>query len=394
MPKFESREESSSSDPAISEFRKLIETFKIGAISIDATAFDDNGRQYDKGIFSQLRQFGTHPQRLVISEVVLREVDKHFRERVEKSRSRFDRDLLDACVFVGGPPALVAMVQSELDKLPSVDNLCRDRLAEFIRDSDATILKSDDYVSVSGILAMYFQQLPPFHVENRKKSEFPDAIALATLEAWAEKNNTGVIVVSRDGDWEAFCKTSERLYIIKTLADALSIFQTPGEIVQGMLTRLRHQLRKHDSKISAVLYQAIEEYDWSDNVNTAAHSYYEFDEEVEFEIIDAFFDDSIGDSIKITETDGKTVSFALDWNILGLVRLECYFKNWDGSDRGFIIIGREHYSRDFMTSVSILLTMPVAQGDFFDVTIEVQPEPVHVDFDEVSPSDLIGRMYD
>jgi hypothetical protein len=42
----------------------------------------------------------------------------------------------------------------------------------------------------------------------------------------------------------------------------------------------------------------------------------------------------------------------------------------------------------------MLLTMPVAQGDFFDVTIEVQPEPVHVDFDEVSPSDLISRMYD
>jgi hypothetical protein len=341
-----------------------------------------------------LRQFGTHPQRLLISEVVIREIDKHFRERVEKSRSRFDRDLLDACVLVGGPPALAAMVQSELDKLPSIDDLCKNRLVEFLKDSDATILRADDYVKVSDLLSMYFQHLPPFHVENRKKSEFPDAIALATLEGWAENNKTGVIVVSRDSDWETFCKTSRRLHIVKTLADALSIFQTPGEIVEGMLTRLGQQLRAPGTIISAFVHQSIEEYDWSDNVNTTAYSHYEFDEEVDFEILDASFNDSIEDAIKITETDGKTVSFAFEWNVTGLVMLDCFFKKWDGLDRGFITIGHENYARDFTTRVSLLLTMPVSQGDFFDFRIEVLPEPVHVDFAEVSPTDLIARMYD
>ena len=392
MPAKTSNQKSAEFDPTIVQFRKLIELGEIGAISIDTTVFDDNGKQFEKGIFGQLRQFGTHPQKLIISEVVLKEIYKHFHERVEKSRARFDRDMYEVCAFVGGPTELIGLVQSYLEKMPPVDELCDDQFSRFLKESNAIILPADDYIKVSNIIEMYFQESPPFHVENPKKKEFPDAISLASLQSWAERNKTGVIVVSRDKDWEAYCKNSTRLHVVKTLPDALSIFQTPDEIVEGMLARLRRELQDVNSHISSIVQETLADYDWSDNVSTTAYSSFEFDEEVDFEIQDMTLHDARENTVKITEIDGKTVSFSFNYDIKGIVDLYCSFRKWDGIDREYVRMGSERFRREFENSVSFLLTMPVSQGDFFDITVEVQPEYVHIDFDEVEPD--FGRIYD
>jgi hypothetical protein len=381
------------SETSVAAFRQMIVERKIGAITVDTTTFDDGGKQFDKGIFSQLKQFGKHPQQLILSEIVLSEITSHYQERLEKTRARFDRDMHDACAFVGGPPQLVEAVAGHLAAMPDVGSLCAQQIGAFLTDANAEVLSADDFVKVSDVVSLYFSKRPPFHEENPKKKEFPDAIALTTLERWAAQNDTGVVVVSRDGDWEAFCRNSSRLYLVKTLAQALSIFQTPDEIVETMVARLRSELSDESTSTFELIRSTIEEYDWSDNVNMESYSSFELDEEADFEIQEVTFHDTGGDAVKITENDGKFVSFSVDFKASGNAALHCSFAKWDGVDREYINLGHDTFEQSFDTTVSVSLTMPLVQGSFDDITIDIQPEHVHLDFGEVEP-DWVGRASD
>ena len=384
---------SEATELSLAAFRQMIVERKIGAITVDTTTFDDGGKQFDKGIFSQLKQFGDHPQEFILSEIVLSEITRHYLERLEKTRSRFDRDMHDACAFVGGPAELVDAISGHLAAMPNVESLCSRHIDVFLTDADAEVLKADEFVKISDVVSLYFGRRPPFHEENPKKREFPDAIALMTLERWAEANKTGVVVVSRDGDWEAFCKNSSRLYLVKTLAQALSIFQTPDEIVQAMVAQLRSELSDESTRTFEFIRSTIEEYDWSDTVNVESYSSFEIEEEAEFEIEEITFHETGDDAVKITENDGKFISFSVDFKASGSASLHCSFAKWDGGDRQYINMGHDTFEKPFETVVSVSLTMPLVQGSFDDISIDVQPEHVHLDFGEVEP-DWFGRPSD
>ena len=59
------------------ELNARIQEKVVTAITVDTTVFDDAGMRLDRGLFSQLMQFGRHPATLVISEVVLKEINRH-----------------------------------------------------------------------------------------------------------------------------------------------------------------------------------------------------------------------------------------------------------------------------------------------------------------------------
>ena len=383
MPKTPPNEVKDFAAPTLAELKKLIELYKINAISIDTTTFDDSGMDYDKGIFSQLRQFKVHPQQLIISEVVLNEIDRHYRKRIAKTHSRFS--LGNICSLLGATPESVSIIEAELSKLPSVEEICDRRLEEFLSEANATVLKSDDYIKVSDVTSMYFRNLPPFHAENSKKSEFPDAIALATLEKWAEANRTGVIVVSRDGDWQAYCEKSKRLYIVNSLEDALSIFQPRAEIVETMSIRLAAHLRNSGSFITSLVDECINEHEWSDNITVIAQSSYEFDQEIYCRVLSSTLVEAGDNTIKIVSADERVVSFAFKVDVNALMILDCDFKRWVEPDQDYEFIGHGEWVQDFPTVVSVLLTVPVSQGEFYDIKIQIQPSSIRINFGDIGP---------
>lgn len=93
----------------------------------------------------------------------------------------------------------------------------------------------DDYVAKVGaeillataanakpIFDKYFNQEPPFGT-GKKKSEFPDAFTLATLEKWCEDNSTEIYVISGDADMKAACDKSRVLHYLGSLKEFISL---------------------------------------------------------------------------------------------------------------------------------------------------------------------------
>ena len=71
---------------------------------------------------------------------------------------------------------------------------------------------------------LYFAEEPPFGATGRRKSEFPDAFALLSLEALAAQQGKFLVCVSRDKGWAAFAARSEHLVCVDRLEEAIGFF--------------------------------------------------------------------------------------------------------------------------------------------------------------------------
>jgi len=87
------------------------------------------------------------------------------------------------------------------------------------------------------VLDDYFAGRPPFSA--RKKSEFPDAFVLRSLQTWAASNSTSLYVVSRDPDVIAFCETEERFIHLNKLPDLLSLALAHDALVRALDDHVR-----------------------------------------------------------------------------------------------------------------------------------------------------------
>ena len=66
-----------------------------------------------------------------------------------------------------------------------MDTIARNLLGQYLKNIGAEIIPVDE-VSVRDLVQMYFNSNAPFSSVNNKKSEFPDAIALVSMELWAK----------------------------------------------------------------------------------------------------------------------------------------------------------------------------------------------------------------
>ena len=103
--------------------------------------------------------------------------------------------------------------------------LAHARFTTFEEEAGVNIVEADTSVTISDLMQRYFKGLPPFSAAGKKKFEFPDAVALMAVEAWAIRNETKAIVCSRDNDWKSYCRESPSLLYVEDLGDALGLFQ-------------------------------------------------------------------------------------------------------------------------------------------------------------------------
>jgi chromosome condensin MukBEF complex kleisin-like MukF subunit len=103
---------------------------------------------------------------------------------------------------------------------------------------------------------------------GKKKAEFPDAISLLSLEAWAEANEKRILAVSGDKDWAAYAENSERIDVVSKLSDALAMLQEhaeeAGEFVQKLLADMQEGRReKMKAQFVSRLREGVSDYGYA-----------------------------------------------------------------------------------------------------------------------------------
>jgi hypothetical protein len=151
-------------------------------ITIDTQTVEHNSFHFDGGLLAQLKQFKDGPVRVIVSEIVIRETYRHLVEKTRSAKDAYASAQKRAIDFgllgpIGNPKIE-----------PDIKAIARARFDRFLKEIGAQIIRADD-VSVRDLIGLYFSSAPPFSTSGKKKNEFPDAIALLSLDAWAKTNN-------------------------------------------------------------------------------------------------------------------------------------------------------------------------------------------------------------
>lgn len=357
------------------ELKQLVEDGGISGFTLDTTEFHHVGYNFQSKILKALGQFTDTNVTLLFSEVVLNEVHAHIRDDM-----KVKSDQLRSALRQIGKAAAIAM---DLPKTMQgagvpVDPSARatELIDAFLAEVDAERLPVDHGPTVRQLHDLYFASRPPFSDKADKKSEFPDAIALLSLQHWAELQDGFVLAVSNDGDWSRFAEQSPRVIVVPAIAPALNLFNKDDAFVAA---RLAANLAAGTAlllraKIGAALESAVEVFD----IEASAPYYYETDDEfatiTDWEVAEPRFD--------VVDSDAASVTLAFPLVVKATFEASFSFTVRDGIDKDYIGIGgaKASTTEDFDVQVVITVARDDNGPDPEVVDLEIDISSLSVDF--------------
>lgn len=161
-----------------------------GAISIDSNVFYRYGYKLKNSIISQLQQFKGGGIKVIQSDIVHRECLSHIIEKYESCEQSIRKSIREINKYSEENSDEIERVLGELAPLIEPHDKALTKLSSFYDDVGMEIIESNEHVKLESIVDMYFNFIPPFEKNEKnekKRYEFPDAIALKSLESWAKK---------------------------------------------------------------------------------------------------------------------------------------------------------------------------------------------------------------
>lgn len=261
------------------------------------------------------------------------------------------------------------------------------RLGRWIKKTGILVVDAGDFVQVEDLSALYFGSEAPFSSEGKKKSEFPDAIALLTLQGWANFNGTHVLAVSNDADWKRFCDGSSEVHLVQDLGAALSAFQTPNaanvcralfmslddgdpykleEKLLSALNKKRQRLRVRLDVEDTPLAETIEGFS------------------IEITSVELPQFDHSSDDFKPVSHDsatGKTVIEVTAW-ASAVITWQLSFCSWDATKRKSVTLGGGVYRDEQQFEFKALVRV---SGNLRISRIDIEPTTVDSVLSELSP---------
>lgn len=377
----------------LDELKKLVRTGQFSAITLDTSIFDAQGLKLESGLLKQLEQFRYSSTKLIISEIVKEEILSHLNEKTKDAKREIEKSLRQARDSWQIEEHEIEQIKEQIFGKREVKEVVVERFNQFVENTSLEVIEAQNYLIVSDLIQKYFQSKPPFSETGKKKNEFPDAIALISLETWANKNKTKVIVVTSDNDWKNFCKSSEQLCASDDFAGALGLFQ-----LQDADDICRYLSEKYESgdleNVKEAIFDALEyKIDDSNIYSAEAESSYIYEEEITEIKVNGFQFKSIElPNIIFRPVNFDDDSLTVESRLNVDVNVECNFSFsvYDSIDKEDVGIGGNTVSTQANLEVEVLITFVGnlskigAEVEIDDVEIEIKA-PASIDFGFVEP---------
>lgn len=256
----------------LDQLKNIVRAGQFRAITLDTSIFDAQALRLESGLLKQLEQFRDSSTKLILSEVVKEEVLSHLIEKARDAQKEIEKSLKQAKEHLRVEAHKIEVIKKTIFGEQKAQEIAFERFGQFVEATSLEIVEAQDYVIIGDLIQKYFQAKPPFSETGKKKNEFPDAIALMSLETWANKNQTKIIVVTSDNDWKNFCKSSENLLAIEDFAEALVLFQLKDsdDICRYLSERYQKgELKDVKEAISNALESTISDLDIYPEANSA-----------------------------------------------------------------------------------------------------------------------------
>ncbi|MCH2276002.1 PIN domain-containing protein [Thalassospira sp.] len=196
------------------------------AITVDTSIVDKFGSNLDHKIIKALDQFQHGTIKVLISEIVEKEIKSHIASSAEITRKAVNKSLQDHAKrwqFEFDNEKIEKELSLNSDPKETA-NLQFDKFLSSVKGEIVPALNA----STNDLIKRYFENKPPFEENAKKKNEFPDAFALLSLESAAKNGKNLILCISSDQGWKKFCDSSDFLVCIDDLELALSYFNESG----------------------------------------------------------------------------------------------------------------------------------------------------------------------
>ena len=188
--------------------------------------------------------------KLLLPDPTEREVIRQIRERSQEALKALDgarRSAPFLSKWKHFPPRITSSITDW-----EVMQIAMTEWREFLSQFDLLKLEYAG-VEIKTVMQWYDSISPPFRV-GKKRKEFPDAFAIAIIEAYALKNYCVVAVVSEDPDFRLACDRFSSLLYFKSLPALTELLLTDA----NEIGKLREAILEDLSIIEAALFEEAE----------------------------------------------------------------------------------------------------------------------------------------
>ncbi|MEZ8314260.1 PIN domain-containing protein [Vibrio splendidus] len=127
--------------------------------------------------------------------------------------------------------------------------------SQYNKDCNYEYVESDQ-ICTEELLELYFSKLPPFG-EGKKKSEFPDAISLLSLESFLGEGEK-IYVISADKDLKNYCEGNQRLISVDSLEKLLDTYNQHTNV---RTEKIKTYLNQAKEQVKTKVFEYISESD-------------------------------------------------------------------------------------------------------------------------------------
>jgi len=339
-----------------------------------------------------MAQFKSSPVDFVLSKIILTEVAQHLKNQLEKSKDDIEGALSNASRTGLVLDEHKAQLDAAAGLLRDPRTIAIERIKQFFRETGGRSVEYE-LADMTTVVRYYFRSIAPF--EPKKKSEFPDAIALLSLEAWAEENDRRILAISDDSGWLKYGETSDRIDVESDLAHALSTFQDHDQQVRRHVIEFFTALEAGELNVDAEQIETDIDLGLAlHNIDVEATPDFNGRVELEGEYLDlTSYEFQKSDGVfdfDIIETAKAKITLQIFVDISATAHVDAGIYVNDSIDRDEVYLGSNHLQQDYSDTVSVMITL---EGDFDEGPVAVSAtdvqvlEMVHgyVDFGSVEP---------
>lgn len=270
----------------------------------------------------------------------------------------------------------------------SPEELAESRFTKFIADIGAEILHADE-VSATELHDRYTASLPPFSTNKKnKKHEFPDAIALLSLEKWAEQQGKRIVAVSGDRDWELFAAQSDFIDVVKNLPDGISkLLESTTELeglIKAYFVRAKESYMAHEDQFILGLLNANTDDITIEGEGNSSYALELTSSDINFSSWTT--DDETPDGILIIESTVGMVRASVDLKLEAEIDGEFLLSIWDSFNHESIPLTENTAQvTETLTATAIIDFERLDGGSISLLNVEFEPLNVCVDFGDIEP---------
>lgn len=365
------------------------------AITVDTSILFAENYNLEGGLLARFEQFSRIPDiSFVLSDVIVREMLSHMREKTKEALSAYSKALRNGLFYRLDDSISIAKIQKI--KETDIKEVVNSRLKEYQTKTGLEIIPLGD-IDINKVINAYFGRKPPF--SDKKKEEFPDALALVSLEKWAEENNKKILVISKDNDWKSYCRDNIFLYCMNSIEEALSSLYKDSSFVLGILKNIFSDYDTYERLMNRLNEKIMNASDVI-SISLDISSSFEYEEDFfEANFMDVYFPDV--EKIEIIEIDDKNVTISIPAELTYLVEGEYSFYVKDEDD--YIKMGDNSIKDEMEFKTNLIISIELNEDrlenseilmvDFkdykFNKSIDLDPdfsqdydEPIDLELDE------------